>query len=359
VSSPQVEDLAGAWVLYVAGGRFIDHVQVLLVSVTEDPDWPLRITPVNARDWAGVPNRDLECVVCLGRLHRLEPEWHLQLSDGDSAVMRYALRGDTATGSLTLFTGGVESGGPYSVVGMRIDPTMLVPRSPAQRPSVDSSAKILLEVADIPATDGDFVQRLIARGLFGELAVITSFVGRDGRPDWNQITTWVNAGMGLSAHSRVHSAGTAGSLSFLAEVIGSMEDMSRHGHGTAVFLQPGSWRDSLFFDSHAKITTWRGALLRTFTQVFGAYVYPASNGTGVGDSVALGLGHITISDGATPQTILRVWSYAQRPNSFTVLLIHSFRLPTPDALDWFLDTLAAARQAGRIRLVHSAIELFP
>src|SRR6266566_1564242 len=86
LASPQVENLAGAWVFHVGGGQFADHVQVVLVSVTEDPEWPLRITPVHAKDWRGTTNRDLACVVCLGRTRPFGGEWNLRLTNGDSAV---------------------------------------------------------------------------------------------------------------------------------------------------------------------------------------------------------------------------------------------------------------------------------
>src|SRR5216110_1313718 len=129
-TSPAVEALAGAWVFHVAGGRFADHVQLLLVDVMDAPDWPLRITPLQTRDWTGAPTRDFECVVCVGRSQPFWAQWSLRLSDGDSAVMRYDLRGDTATGYLTLFSSDLDSAGPYPVLGIRIDSAMLAPRSP-------------------------------------------------------------------------------------------------------------------------------------------------------------------------------------------------------------------------------------
>jgi len=201
------------------------------------------------------------------------------------------------------------------------------------------------------------VTRLQQRGLVAELAVPTAWVGRNGRPSWSELRAWVLAGFSVAAHSRTHSRSPSGDLAFFSEVLGSIGDLRSHGLSTVVFVQPGSWSDSLNFNSSAKLRTWRGSLLHAFTRVFEGYVYPPPISQPAPDSVTLGISHITISDGASQQYILGVWRLSLQPNRFTVLTVHTFNLSSPDGLDWFLDTLAVARTAGRVRIVSSSADV--
>jgi len=72
----------------------------------------------------------------------------------------------------------------------------------------------------------------------------------------------------------------------------------------------------------------------------------------------LGLSHATVSDGASTQAIQNAWRVALRPNHATVFLVHTFRLKSPDQLDWFLDMVAAAKAQGSVRVVSTSAELF-
>src|SRR5216683_1073382 len=72
----------------------------------------------------------------------------------------------------------------------------------------------------------------------------------------------------------------------------------------------------------------------------------------------LGLGHVTISDGASDARIRQNWEVAQRPNHATVFLVHTHSLRKKEQLDWFLDLVAAAQTRGTVRLVASAQDLF-
>ena len=123
-----------------------------------------------------------------------------------------------------------------------------------------------------------------------------------------------------------------------------------------IFVQPGSWRDSILFDVPAKTHTWRGSLLRTFTTVSECYTYSYSLPRA--DSVELGISHANISDGSSDQWIAAAWRVALRPNHATVFLVHTFRLKSPDQLDWFLDMVAAAQAQGLVRVVSNSDQLF-
>jgi len=74
--------------------------------------------------------------------------------------------------------------------------------------------------------------------------------------------------------------------------------------------------------------------------------------------MAFGLGHFTISDAVSRDTILAYWQRATQLHSVTVFMVHSSRLQSPDALDWFLDSLADATARRRVRLVSSSDSLF-
>ena len=102
----------------------------------------------------------------------------------------------------------------------------------------------------------------------------------------------------------------------------------------------------------SKLQTWRGALLRNFCSVAELYQAQVPLARPWLEH-AVGLSHQTISDGMADDEILKLWSVAQQENRVTVFLIHSFNLRPIGRLDWFLDTLASARNKGRIRLAGS------
>ncbi len=163
--------------------------------------------------------------------------------------------------------------------------------------------------------------------------------------------------MGVVSHSRNHLSTDAAAQDFVGETVGGLVEMAANGFPTNIFVQPGTWRDSIYFDSPAKLHTWRGALLRTFTTVSECYAYhiwvPA-----LADSFSLGLSHGTISDGNSDVWIRAAWKVAVRRNYTTVFLVHTFRLARPDQLDWFLDMVAAAKAQGSVRVVSTSAELF-
>jgi len=65
-----------------------------------------------------------------------------------------------------------------------------------------------------------------------------------------------------------------------------------------------------------------------------------------------------VSDNFNTSTVLRAWQVAKQPRQFTEMLVHTFNLPNPDALDFLLDSLSVAKQTGRIRVLHAMPDLF-
>jgi hypothetical protein len=214
----------------------------------------------------------------------------------------------------------------------------------------------MIRLDDAFATDRDFLARLTARGLPAEIAVPTRLAGLPNHLTWDELRQLRAGGMGVVAHSRYHLNTGADAQHFIAEVVGGLVDLRAEGLASSIFVQPGSWQDSILFDGPGKTHTWRGSLLRTFTAVSECYTYSYSLSRA--DSLELGLSHATVSDGASNQAIQNAWRIALRPNHATVFLVHTFRLKRPDQLDWFLDMVAAAKAQGSVGVVSTSAELF-
>ncbi len=261
---------------------------------------------------------------------------------------------DTASGQIA-----VQGASTDAVFGVRFDSSLLREQLavPAPTALADSTPVLLVRVDDATSADRDFLPHLVARGLTAELAVPTALAGRPEFLTWSEVQEWSSRGFGIAAHSRWHSSATTPGFEFLGEVVGSFADLASHGLRTAGFVQPGSWQDSLYFDSPDKLANWRGALLRNFSDVFQAYASPNQVPTGVLGVVPLGVTHTTVSDAATVPTILTAWRRLFVKGRYTVFLMHSRTVVPPDKLDWLLDSIAVARQAGRLRLVSSSEQL--
>jgi len=356
VGTVSTGDALGLWVIHVARGPFSDHVQLVMVEASEGEDWPLTLRAIGLPDWNGVITADLASSSAPGRIVQGEFEWHLALASADSGKMKWQVSGDSAQG--VLWTAHDHTLEVDSLVGVRISTDLRSLLHGASSPALtsDSTPQILLRLDDLPASDRDFVRRLQQRSLVAELAVPTSRVGMYGRPSWDDLRAWQRAGFSIAAHSRTHGSTPNGDLGFFSEVLGSLDDLCSHGLVPLAFVQPGSWGDSLYFNSSPKLQTWRGSLLRSFTRVFEAYVYLPPITQPAADSVWLGLGHTTISDGAIQRRVLESWNRALQPRTFSVLVVHTRSLQSPDALDWFLDTLATAHATGRIRVLSSSAE---
>src|SRR5207247_800623 len=156
---------------------------------------------------------------------------------------------------------------------------------------------------------------------------------------------WTQEGSVAAAHSRYHSRTKGSPQIFLSEVPGSLADLANRGHPSSVCVQPGTWEDSLNVDTAAKLENWRGAVFQTFTTVFEGYARPASVSLPLADSMAMGLGHLTVSNGAPVASVLRWWQLAQKPGHFTVLMAHSASLTNPDDHAW----MAAMELRGMAR----------
>ena len=349
----------GLWVFHIAGGRFDTHIQLWNILELGDRAAPLRLDALPARWWNGTRDQQVNPRASAGSRVYGEYRWRLNVGAGDTVFLRYRVWGDTAIGTLVENDSGTVVG-PLSAVGVRI-PHLILTSAPAgvQLSQTDPTPIVLLRVDDDQPTDRDFLQRLKQRDLVAELAVPTQLVGRNGNPTWEEIRGWVQEGFSAAAHSRNHTAATTTTdQSFMGEVLGSMADLAQQGLPTTVFVQPGSWTDSVNFQTSGLLRGWRGSLFRTFTRDLEGYVYYVPQVMPLADSVRLGIAHVTFSDGQSDAYILNQWRAAQGSRRFSVFLVHTIRLPSPGALDWILDSLAAAKQAGRIRLARSTAEVF-
>ncbi len=208
----------------------------------------------------------------------------------------------------------------------------------------------MLRMDDVYAQDSTFLPRLVARGLRGEIAVPTALVGLNLRDSWVNVIAEANEGFGIAAHSRIHSARTTPGFPFMVEVVGSLQDLRSRGLPTDVFVQPGSWVGVLDFNVPGKLANWRGALLRNVARVFEGYIGGAGVPTGRQGAVPFGVAHTTVS-GQDSSAVLRAYKRVFKPGHFTIFLIHSKDVRPPSALDWLLDSVAAAVASGRLRTV--------
>jgi hypothetical protein len=339
------------WVFHVAGGHYASHIQLLAIGDRSDAQGRRVFRPIPSRAWDGSPTNDFAGFQATPD-DSAASSWTLHGEGGNVLRLAYALSGDTATGALTL-----ADGTRYPAFGVRFDSAVVNLIAPSLPPtSYDSKPMIMIRIDDAPATDRDFLQRLEARDLTAEIAVPTRFAGRPNRLTWEDLAYWRAKGMGVVVHSRYHLSTGADAQHFVGETVGGFAEMAAHGLPSSVFVQPGTWRDSIYFDSPAKLRTWRGALLRTFATVSECYAYPYWFLPA--DTLELGLSHVTISDGASDTQIREWWGVALRPIHGTVFLVHTLSLKRPDQLDWFLDMVAAAKAHGSVRVVSTSAELF-
>jgi len=340
------------WVLHVSGGAYGAHVQLIAIGDREDGG-RRTFRSIPSRAWDGTATNDF------GRLEARAIDtaglrWALWWPDGSAGRIELQQTGDTATGSLML-----PGGARYAVFGVRFGAAAEhLPVAPLGAVGADSTPAILIRVDDAAASDTDFLQRVAARGLPAEIAVPTRVIGQPGRLTWEHLRRWKARGMSIAMHSREHRRTSADAQYFIGEIVGGFGDLADRGLRSSVFVEPGSWGDSILFDSPQKLRTWRGALLRTFASVSECYAYPYAVSFARADSFALGLSHATISDGLTEPQIRALWVGALRPHVATVFLVHTFRLRTPGQLDWFLDLVAGAASTGSVRVASDATQLF-
>lgn len=356
IDAPRVSQLqqpaspAGGWVLHIDGGPYRDVVEAVQVDTTPgDSVWDLVSLPT--RGWAGDTVPPLTAGVTVGRRLNGQVVWALPSPGGQSALMTWRVIGDTIFGQFTTTTGGVIQSYPLAGVRSEVKPILL---PPPQGPGM-TVPMVLLRLDDLPTSDTGFVPHMLMRGLYGELSIPTALLPVQDHASWADVERWAAEGFGVAAHS-VHHTAIQSDEGFIAEVVRALDGLASRGYSTQVFVQPGTWQGETDFDSTAKLRTWRGALFRTYTRVFEAYVRPPPVQLPLPDSVAQGLSHLTISDGATETQILNWWQRAQRSNTFTVFLIHSARLPTASSLDWFLDSVSSAIHTHRIRLARTSAD---
>jgi len=339
------------WVFHVAGGQYAAHIQLLAIGDRANAQGRRVFRPIPSRAWDGTPTNDLAGFQVTVD-DSVGTSWTLRSKEGETLRLAYAVAGDTATGALTL-----ADGTSYPAFGVRFDSAAVdLVASPLAPINYNSLPVVLIRLDDVFTSDRDFLARLAARGLAAEIAVPTRLAGLPNHLNWDELRQWRASGMGVVAHSRYHLNTGADAQHFVAEVVGGLVDLRAEGLASSIFVQPGSWRDSILFDVPAKTHTWRGSLLRTFTTVSECYTYAYSLPRA--DSVELGISHANISDGSSNQWIRAAWRIALQPNHATVFLVHTFRLQTQDQLDWFLDMVAAAKASGSVRVVSTSAEMF-
>src|SRR6266516_2662987 len=344
--------VVGYWAVHVDGDPFRNDIELFHVDTTDAGLW---LAELPTRDWASQWRSGLGIALSSGTVANDRVEWTVELADGSTGHMSWSLEADTLFGAFNV-TSDLLS---YPLVGVPVAPLIVpnpTPAIPANAISEDDVPLVLIRLDDLPGADRTFIPHLLQRGLYGELAIPTARVGTPGHPSWSEVAEWTQAGFVAAAHSRYHARTEGSPQIFLSEVLGSLSDLANRGHRSSVFVHPGTWEDSIDFDAPAKLENWRGAVFQTFATVFEGYARPASVSLPLVDSMAIGLGHLTISNGAPVADILKWWVLAQRPGHFTVFMVHSWSLTNPDQLDWFLDSLSVAVRDGRIRLAHSSAD---
>ena len=339
------------WVFHIAGGRYATHIQLVAIGDRANAQGRREFRSIPSRAWDGSPTNDFAGFQVTVD-DSAGTSWTFHSKEGEVLQLAYAVAGDTAIGAFTL-----ADGTRYRALGVRFDSIAvnLIP-SALSRVVYDSLPVVMIRVDDAVATDRDFLERLTARGLTAEIAVPTRLAGLPNHLTWNELRQWRADGMGVVAHSRYHLSTGADAQHFIAEVVGGLADLQEQGLAAHIFVQPGTWSDSIFFDNPGKTHTWRGSLLRTFTTVSECYTYFYSLPRA--DSLELGLSHTTVSDGTSDRWIRTAWGTALQSNHMTVFLVHTYHLKRPDQLDWFLDMVAAAKTQGSVRVVSTSAELF-
>src|SRR2546423_3944336 len=97
--SQHQESGAGLWLLRIAGGRFVDHVQLVSIAPSnDDATAPLHLSAIPTRDWSGTVTNDL--LVTSSDLLNVDGSftWVVTLVGGDTVVLQYRLAADTAVG---------------------------------------------------------------------------------------------------------------------------------------------------------------------------------------------------------------------------------------------------------------------
>ena len=339
------------WVFHISGGSYAPHIQLVAIRDRGARLEDRVFRPLASRAADGTPTNDFAGLVATAD-DASGLRWTLRQPDGQALRLSYAVTEDTATGALTL-----PDGTRYPLVGVRFDSAAVSLVAPTLVPVNDGPQPVVvLRLDDTPATDRDFLARLKARGLVAEIAVPTRWVGQEKFLTWDDLAYWRGQRMGIVMHSRYHRRTSADAQHFIAEIVGGFAEMKAHGFASSVFVQPGTWADSINFSSPQTLAAWRGALLRTFATVAECYAYGFWHPRSALNP--MGLGHVTVSEGATVAKIRGFWDVAQRPNHATVFLIHTHSLRTKDQLDWFLDLVASAKARGTVRLVTTSQDLF-
>jgi hypothetical protein len=143
----------------------------------------------------------------------------------------------------------------------------------------------------------------------------------------------------------------------VGEVLGSKDALLAHGVPTRVFTQPGTWEGPLYFDSVAKLRSWRLVLVREFFDALEAYAYGPYMRVPLSDSTALGVSHVTIDNVSTPDELARLWNGVMGPGCCVNLVVHSRALKDPHQLDPLVDSIVRAVADGRLVVLGSVTDV--
>lgn len=349
VARQQCASVAGTWLIVSPAGLFGDRVAIFSLSADSAPH-AIEVPSLSSSGVRGLTFLP-STVVASATCDTVRISGALQLSDGAEAAISYTMQGDTGAGTIR------TAMGLSAISAMRFDASLLVGDSGGPGvAATDSTPAVLLRIDDATDSDRGFLPRVASRGLVAELAIPTYLVGDDSHLTWNEVSEWASRGFGIAAHSRWHGSTEGAAKEFLGEVTGSFTDLMHAGLRTPIFVQPGTWTDSAYFDAPAKLATWRGAVLRNFAVVFEAYEPPSGVPEGRKGTVPFGVSHATLS-GLDSTDLLHAYRRAFAPGTFTIFMVHTRNLGPLSSLDWVLDSLAAAGRKGRLLIVSSSLAL--
>src|SRR2546423_468689 len=188
----------GYWVVHVDGGLLQNDIELFRVDTTGGG---LRLAELPTRDWTGRPRSGLGIASSSGAATGNSVQWTLELADGSQARMSWAWNADTLVGALSFRSDSTD----YPLVGVPVSP-LIVPTATRVAPAKETGdvPLVLIRLDDLPGQDRQFIPRLLQRGLYGEIAIPTAWVGTASHPSWSEVAGWTRQGFAAVAHSRYH-----------------------------------------------------------------------------------------------------------------------------------------------------------
>ncbi len=218
------------------------------------------------------------------------------------------------------------------------------------RPSVS------IRIDDVFRTDTGLLRRLRERGLPGEIAVPSSWVGLSNHLDAADIFAAQDQGLVIAAHSRTHGTSPTSAGAYVIQTVGSRNEIRDMGLTPWNFVQPGTWSGALYFaDTSSREVPAFIFLSRHFAETE-AYL-PGRGGYSLPLDQAnmYGFTHVTLdlTSPAMFDTVLERLSASRR---WVEVLIHSYRIGQPGYTSWvdldrMLDRLAELRDRDSLEVI--------